>query len=717
MNYLIRHILLIFFVLLSASCSDSQRKSPRIENGFLELSSWDFEEDGLVDLNGEWEFYWKKLLKPEDFESNDLLEADYINVPGGWAKQEGKSYPELGYATYRLKIRVPDKHADYNFIFVSAWASANLWVNGSLCFERGTVAKTEEESEPAFITEFYSPIRYENNRDTLEIIFQVADFDYGGPAAGLRRKVVFGPVDQINAERIRSGSVDALLVGLSLLIAVYHIVLFLYRRNKRSYLVFASMSIVLACWTIYTSGMFNEVFSYAGYLRFGSIGPSFFGPLLLLFYYSIYREEVHKNVVIVFLAVGISFGLFYLLSSTQTMARILNIYSMNVVIPPAYLLCYTSVKTILRKRQGAVMSFLSLAIFLATVIHDVLLTNGTITGFGNFISSQGFIALIVMQSLVLAQMFSLTYRKNVTLSENLERLVEERTRTIDEQKAVLEKQNLHLQSQQKEIKAQSELVSLRNEEITESLTYAMKIQSAVLPPEQYFHEILNDVFIYFKPRDIVSGDFYWIKQVNQYVILAAADCTGHGVPGAFMSMLGMSYLNEIVERREITQANQVLNELRKQIRNSLRQHGSAEETKDGIDMALCVLDEKKKVLQFSGANNPMYLIRDINGGPELIEYKPDLMPLGYYQGRFKPFKNYTIDLEFGDMIYLSTDGFMDQKGGEEGKKYLSKNFKRLLMEIYAEPMYDQQMILDATFTDWKGEYPQVDDVLVIGVRV
>jgi serine phosphatase RsbU (regulator of sigma subunit) len=182
-------------------------------------------------------------------------------------------------------------------------------------------------------------------------------------------------------------------------------------------------------------------------------------------------------------------------------------------------------------------------------------------------------------------------------------------------------------------------------------------------------------------------------------------------------MLGMSYLNEIVHRREITQANQVLNELRKQIRNSLRQHGSAEESKDGIDMALCVLDEKNKVLQYAGANNPLYLIRDNNGGPELTEFKPDLMPLGYYQGKFKPFKNNTIQLEFGDMIYLFSDGFMDQKGGDECKKYLSRNFKKLLTEIYAEPLQDQQMILDAVFSDWKGDNPQVDDVLVIGVRV
>ena len=277
--------------------------------------------------------------------------------------------------------------------------------------------------------------------------------------------------------------------------------------------------------------------------------------------------------------------------------------------------------------------------------------------------------------------------------------------------------NEEINTQKEEIETQRDHLFIQNEAITSSINYAKRIQSAILPPEQYFHEILNDVFILFRPRDIVSGDFYWIKQVNQYVILAAADCTGHGVPGAFMSMLGMSYLNEIVHRREITQANQVLNELRKQIRNSLRQHGQPEESKDGMDMALCVIDEKKKVLQYSGANSPLYLIRDKNGTPELTEFKADRMPLGYYQGTFKTFTNNDIQLEFGDVFYLFSDGFVDQKGGKECKKFLSKYFKKLLLEIHQEPMREQKNILDKTITDWMGDTSQIDDILVIGVRV
>src|ERR1035437_9675483 len=165
-----------------------------------------------------------------------------------------------------------------------------------------------------------------------------------------------------------------------------------------------------------------------------------------------------------------------------------------------------------------------------------------------------------------------------------------------------------LEKQSQELKEQREELMLQKEEIISSINYAQRIQSAILPPEAYITELLNENFIFYKPKDIVSGDFYWIKQVKHYIILVSADCTGHGVPGAFMSMLGISHLNEIVQNREITQANQILNELRKQIKNSLRQSGKREGSRDGIDIALCVIDTKKNIMQYSGANNPLYII-------------------------------------------------------------------------------------------------------------
>ena len=278
-------------------------------------------------------------------------------------------------------------------------------------------------------------------------------------------------------------------------------------------------------------------------------------------------------------------------------------------------------------------------------------------------------------------------------------------------------QNVAILEANEELKVLNEAINKQNHEIIDSISYAERIQAAMLPPESYITELLNENFILYKPRDIVSGDFYWIKQVNQYVVLVAADCTGHGVPGAFMSMLGISYLTEIVQRREITQADQVLNELRKQIKYSLRQHGESDEAKDGIDLALCVLDLKNSMMQYSGANNPMYLIRDVNGKPELKEFKADHMPLGYYQGKDRAFTNHDIALEEGDTIYLFSDGYIDQKGGKDNKRFMSRSFKKLLLEIQDQGMHDQKDILDKKLSDWKGSNSQLDDILVIGVRV
>jgi serine phosphatase RsbU (regulator of sigma subunit) len=295
--------------------------------------------------------------------------------------------------------------------------------------------------------------------------------------------------------------------------------------------------------------------------------------------------------------------------------------------------------------------------------------------------------------------------------------VEDQKEEIESQRDEIEVQRDEVEAQRDQLELQHDVVVSQKNEIIESINYAQRIQSAMLPPATYFSELLHESFILYKPRDIVSGDFYWIKQVNQYIVLVAADCTGHGVPGAFMSMLGISYLNEIVQRREITQANQILNELRKQIKYSLRQQGLPDESKDGIDMALCVMDLKSMKMQYAGANSPLYLINDVDGTPELKEIKADRMPLGYYQTKDVSFVNHDIQLEMGDTFYMFSDGFIDQQGGKEGKKFLSKNFKNLLLENQDRNMHDQKEILEKTLSDWMGDISQIDDVLVIGVRV
>lgn len=295
--------------------------------------------------------------------------------------------------------------------------------------------------------------------------------------------------------------------------------------------------------------------------------------------------------------------------------------------------------------------------------------------------------------------------------------IREQNKFILDANEELKQLNEEITTQKEEIESQRDHVMQQKQEITDSINYAQKIQSAILPPEAYITELLHDHFILYKPRDIVSGDFYWTKQINEYIIVVAADCTGHGVPGAFMSMLGISFLNEIVQRREITKASEVLNELRKQIKQSLRQHGETEESKDGMDMAFLALNKKTNIVQYAGANNPLFLFRDKDESSELIEIPADKMPVGIHFGKEKSFTNQEIQLEIGDTLYIFSDGYPDQIGGPKGKKFMKKNFKTLLESIQEKSMKEQKDILEETLTNWKQDYEQVDDILVMGIRI
>jgi serine phosphatase RsbU (regulator of sigma subunit) len=267
--------------------------------------------------------------------------------------------------------------------------------------------------------------------------------------------------------------------------------------------------------------------------------------------------------------------------------------------------------------------------------------------------------------------------------------------------------------QRDKIEKQKDEISAKNKSITDSIEYASRIQSAILPSQEYVEKVLPEHFILFRPRDIVSGDFYWIKKINNLLVIAAADCTGHGVPGAFMSMLGVSFLNEIVARTEVNSANEVLNQLRKSVKQTLGQEGKMGEAQDGMDIAMCVVDLDNMKMQYSGAYNPLYLFRN----NEFLEIKADKMPIGIYLKEKESFTNHEVDLQKGDTFYIFSDGYQDQFGGEKGGKFKTKNYKQLLLDIHQKPMSEQCDILDSTIDDWRGEWDQIDDIIIVGVRV
>ncbi|MBN2669160.1 MAG: SpoIIE family protein phosphatase [Bacteroidales bacterium] len=264
----------------------------------------------------------------------------------------------------------------------------------------------------------------------------------------------------------------------------------------------------------------------------------------------------------------------------------------------------------------------------------------------------------------------------------------------------------------KRLKIQNDQIEKQNDAITHSIEYASKIQRAALPEAEMFEKLFDDHFIYFRPRDIVSGDFYFLQKVNQYIVLAAVDCTGHGVPGAFMSMLGIASLNDIIRRADVRQANYILDILRNQVKTSLKQTGKTGEQKDGMDMAVCVINTETMEMQYAGAHNPLLIIR--NG--QMTELKADRMPVGIHR-KETPFTNQVMRVQKGDQIYLFSDGFADQIGGESKDKFKSKTFKALIEQNAHLKMPEQHRILEQTYIDWRGNYNAIDDIVVIGVKL
>jgi len=263
------------------------------------------------------------------------------------------------------------------------------------------------------------------------------------------------------------------------------------------------------------------------------------------------------------------------------------------------------------------------------------------------------------------------------------------------------------------ITQQKKIVEEKNHEILDSIRYAKHIQEAILPHSHYVNKVLPDSFVLYKPKDIVSGDFYFVEETATHKYIAAVDCTGHGVPGAFISIVGSNGLSRCVKEFKIADPGKLLDKLNELVNETLRQKMHESRIRDGMDIALCVIDKKNKTLLYAGANNPLYYIR--NG--QLSEIKADGQPIGTFQEENNdPFKTHNLEIKPGDMFYIFTDGFADQFGGPKGKKYKYKQLKVFLGSIYPLPAAEQKIKLETEFENWRGNLEQIDDLCIIGLK-
>jgi len=325
------------------------------------------------------------------------------------------------------------------------------------------------------------------------------------------------------------------------------------------------------------------------------------------------------------------------------------------------------------------------------------------------------------QHIMLEKALLLNEQHRNKLEEALEE-IQTKNDTLVAQNEEIISQRDHIEQQHEEIQTQRDTALNQRDkiveqqlEINDNIQYASRIQQALFPPKDLIEQLLPEHFILNKPKDIVSGDFYWVSQNRNKTIIAVSDCTGHGISGAMMSMLGTAFLNEIVNKNDVTNSAQILEQLRERIITSLHQQigYTIEDSRDGMDIAICILDILDNTLEYSGANNPIYLFRN----NELIELRPDKMPIGIHEFFNEPFNTRTIQLEKGDTVYLFSDGYADQFGGKHHKKLKYPKFKEYLQNLNNLPYSQRREKLDSEFEIWRGENEQIDDVMVLGFDI
>lgn len=450
--------------------------------------------------------------------------------------------------------------------------------------------------------------------------------------------------------------------------------------------------------------------------RFNGVNIAFFIALLIFNSLNFGREflstaqRMPKTSRVLEVMMGISFliVIFSLLLPT----RISTMMAVFMGLPSVIILVYVSVVSLRNGFRPARFFTLAWSIFLLGAFMTALRSLGIlpytfVTVYGIQIGS----ALeVVLLSLALADKINTLRREIAQKALEKERIEKEKER---EQREFIAEQNTKLELL---VEERTKELAEQNKQITDSIVYAQRIQKAILPSKNQIVQAFPETFIYFKPRDIVSGDFYWFAERDNKIVVAVVDCTGHGVPGAFMSMIGNTLLNQIVLERGITRPAEILNQLHEEVRFALKQDEILEEgAKDGMDIAICVFHQLHNILEFAGANNGMYLVRNNN----LEEIKGDRMGIGgAKRGVERNFTNHIVKLGKEDTcVYLASDGFADQFGGDKNKKFMAGSLKKMLVELNDKSLKSQHLQLNKVMEEWKGNNKQIDDQLIVGFKI
>ncbi len=690
-------------------CNYSQAETTKAAGGFLDLSNIKLETFKSASLNGEWYFFADTLISPNKIQQACReLPSKMIHVPT--KKSEIK---DCKYGTYYLRVKLDSAPINLKINTLTIYSSAYIFINNELVGNIGKPSAAKSNNIPGLIlkSETFRP------QKTNNIVIQFANFHR--EKTGLANNIsLVSPRFEIKQATVRVIKYS-IIIGTILFIIFNQINYFFIRKKNRTSFYFGIASSMIATYiffmSLYFVGSLVQSFNPNFYLTLRTWRISYYMTVCFfaLYIHSLFPSIYHKSIL--YVTVG-----YTSFSALLTLLAPLSISSINF----NYFMFFTILIGLhgflmgiigrWQKIEDAGLFVFGFGFFLATVINDIL-HNLLIIHSINLLDV-GIFGMMLTQAQIINSKLNRSLVKSERLSQhlqfvntNLEGLVHKRTEEIEEQKTEIEAQRDFALSQHK-------LIARQKKTITDSINYAREIQLAVLPDENVLKKYFSDSFILFRPKDFVSGDFYWIRHFNidntPYLLFCVADCTGHGVPGALLSMLGMSLLGEIITHNPVTQASEVLEILREKFKQTLINQPERVNSSDGMHLSLCLMDKNTNELHFSGAFQSLFHIRD----KHVTKIKGTNCLIGNYMNEI-PFENHLLTIEPNDRIYLFTDGFADQMAENGQGRFMQKRLVKLLSSFDGEPFEKQRNLLAHEFEAWKGDFEQIDDVLVMGVKL
>lgn len=701
-----RFSLSAFLLLFCWSETLAQMPKQLIEQGVLDLRSWDFEKQGNIELHGDWEFYWKQLYTSKDFSTNTIQPKVFYYAPQRmWNNVEvaDTAIGYAGYATLRAIILLPSraKNTDFGIRWKSVTTSVAIFCDGKGVGGAGKVGRNEAEAIPRFDPNyaFFTP-----KSDTLEIVVHISNYHHR--KGGIWHAFSIGKVAEIKEAQQRSLLKEVFLAGCMLIMAIYHLGFYRLRTEDKSTFYF-SMTCFFLFLRIFTTGetQFTEFIS----TDWNLLTRAYYLALINVCYFfmrfmtSLFDEKAFPVITKMSKWFTFAFSIYVLFIPIYFVTYSLYVFY-ALIIFAAINAFKATIHALKSKKDGASTFVLATALLTFTAIHDIVIDATKLKG--EHWIYWGILSFILIQAYVLSLRFAGAFKKTEILGKKLKFL----NKSLEEK---VEERTMELETTNESLLEFNEVLASTNTKMTASINYAKRIQRALLVGWKQVKNSFGNSFVLFQPKDIVSGDFYWFTQHGNKSIFAMLDCTGHGVPGAFMSIIGNELLNKITNETPPREwdAAKILNRMDEGVRKNLNHEKS--NMQDGMDMALCIVDSETQTMQFAGAKVPVFYFQ--NGESFLV--KGCKKPVGGDAYKTLHYESHTIDVSKPTFFYLYSDGYQDQFGGKEGRKFMSLKFRQLLTEIHHEPATTQKKILVEEMKNWKGKNSQVDDILVMGVEV